>query len=114
MLRLLQICRVRLQDDTLSWPVLIAYENEGQTDFIREFDESTVLVDQLTTVLAEPADWDSEHRYRIDTVNVSMMHRDDSVLDKVVLDLNATLRETLSRHEVYVERGLPVLFVTLK
>ena len=94
--------------------MLIAYESEGQTDFIREFNESTALIDQMTAVLAEPADWDNEHRYKIDTVKVSMMHRDDSVLDKVTLDLNATLRETLSRDDVCVERGLPVLFVTLK
>lgn len=46
-----------------AWPVLFMYPEHAQSDFVKEFAESTRFRDMLGTMFATAPDWDVNHRY---------------------------------------------------
>ncbi|CAD1478675.1 unnamed protein product, partial [Heterotrigona itama] len=81
-----QIAQSRVHLDIqnkLIWPVMILYPEMQQTDFIQNFHEDTLLLEQLEQLFNEPPEWDSEERYTIENINVYFEGKDKCSLHKV-------------------------------
>ncbi|KAH9249482.1 hypothetical protein BASA81_012844 [Batrachochytrium salamandrivorans] len=115
-----------------AWPVLFMYPEHSQSDFVQEFDESTLFKDMLGTMFATAPDWDVNHRYgQVTDLQVYVRERqvkeydltkrlEDQLglhLEEIYSNLrwfkvalNLTLGEVL-RHSKLVVPGLPTFIV---
>lgn len=60
--------------NNLHWPVLLLYEDELQSDFIRDFHEHTTFVSQLKLMFPPKvphAPWDVNKKYRLNRIKLS-------------------------------------------
>ncbi|XP_011504516.1 PREDICTED: tetratricopeptide repeat protein 4 [Ceratosolen solmsi marchali] len=97
-------------DDTnmLIWPVIFAYPENGQTDFVQNFNESIIFREQLMELFEEPPAWDNNKRYQIN--NLSIYFEDcNKAVHKVQTD--QSLKEILQHKSLVVKNGTPWFFI---
>ncbi|KMQ82983.1 tetratricopeptide repeat protein 4, partial [Lasius niger] len=75
------------EKDKLVWPVMILYPETQQTDFIQNFHEDTLLIEQLIELFKELPEWDVEHRYTVDNINVYFEGKNKCSVHKVDIQL---------------------------
>ena len=96
---------------SLAWPVIFAYPEYGQTDFIQSFNEEDKFIDHLKAVFAEPPSWDTKGRYKWDTLRVGYLS--DSG-DTCYFDTCWTLRQVMSQKDYTLSAGNPAFSVSPK
>lgn len=102
-------CYVHLDDhDLLEWPVIFAYPENNQTDFVQNFNENTVFCDQLQELFEEPPAWDSKKRYCVNNLNI-YFEGSDGKLHKV--DIYKSLGLILQNKNMLIKNGTPWFFV---
>ncbi|XP_058794487.1 DNA polymerase interacting tetratricopeptide repeat-containing, protein of 47 kDa [Phymastichus coffea] len=100
---------VHLDDrDMLVWPVIFAYPENNQTDFIQNFHESTLISEQLEELFVEPPAWDSDRRYQIKKLHVYF----EGINKKPCrIDIDKPLCEILQDEKFIVKNGTPWFYV---
>ncbi|XP_003491696.1 DNA polymerase interacting tetratricopeptide repeat-containing, protein of 47 kDa [Bombus impatiens] len=96
----------------LIWPVLILYPETKQTDFIQNFHEDTLFIEQLEELLNDPPEWDSYRRYTPENINVYFEDKDKCSLHKVNVDL--PLRQILQHERLIIRGGTPMFLALVK
>lgn len=105
--------RVHLDEkDKLVWPVMILYPETQQTDFIQNFHEDTLLIEQLIELFEEPPEWDIEHRYTINNINVYFEGKNKCSVHKI--DIQLTLDQILRDKRFIVRGGTPAFLIFIK
>ncbi|XP_076650120.1 DNA polymerase interacting tpr containing protein of 47kD [Halictus rubicundus] len=105
--------RVHLSTDKkLVWPVMILYPETHQTDFIQNFHEDTLLIEQLEQLFSEPPEWDTEKRYNLQNINVYFEGKDKCSLHKV--NINHPLRKILQNERFIVRGGTPAFLILVR
>ncbi|XP_050458502.1 DNA polymerase interacting tetratricopeptide repeat-containing, protein of 47 kDa [Cataglyphis hispanica] len=110
-----QIAQSRVHFDEknkLVWPVMILYPETQQTDFIQNFHEATMLIEQLIELFEEPPEWDVEHHYTVDNINVYFEGKNKCSIHKV--DIQLTLDEILRDKRFVVRGGTPAFLIFVK
>ncbi|KAF8361920.1 ttc-4 [Pristionchus pacificus] len=97
------------ESGSLQWPLLIQYPEVGQTDVMTECDEHTMVGTLLTEVLSSPAEWDPEHKYKMDAVSFFVSDQFDEYLMEVYPWTD--FRTAFSYPGYQIKQGLPVLMV---
>ncbi|XP_071871921.1 DNA polymerase interacting tpr containing protein of 47kD [Bombus fervidus] len=106
-------CSVHLDaQNKLIWPVLILYPETKQTDFIQNFHEDTLLIEQLEQLLNDPPEWDSHRRYTPENINVYFEDKDKCSLHKV--NVYQSLGKILQHDRFIVRGGTPMFLVFVK
>ncbi|KYN13456.1 Tetratricopeptide repeat protein 4 [Trachymyrmex cornetzi] len=100
------------EKDKLVWPVMILYPETQQTDFIQNFHEDTLLIDQLIELFEEPPEWDVKHRYTIENINVYFEGKNKCSIHKI--DIQLTLDEILRDKQFIVRGGTPAFLILVK
>lgn len=100
------------EKDKLVWPVMILYPETQQTDFIQNFHEDTLLIEQLIELFEEPPEWDVEHRYTINNINVYFEGKNKCSVHKV--DIQLTLDQILRDKRFIVRGGTPAFLIFIK
>lgn len=65
-------------------------------DFVQTFCETDRLIDQLFTVFDTQPEWDCEHKYRPDAINVYFETKNSKIFK---LDATFTLQQVLQHKE---------------
>ncbi|KAK9302053.1 hypothetical protein QLX08_005793 [Tetragonisca angustula] len=107
-----QIAQSRVHLDAqnkLIWPVMILYPEMQQTDFIQNFHEDALLLEQLEQMFNVPPEWDSEERYTIENINVYFEAKDKCSLHKV--NICQSLGKILQDKRFIVRGGTPAFLV---
>ncbi|KAG6797754.1 tetratricopeptide repeat protein 4 [Apis mellifera caucasica] len=110
-----QIAQNRVHLDAqnkLIWPVMILYPETQQTDFIQNFHEDTLLIEQLEQLFNEPPEWDSQKRYILQNINVYFEGKDKCSLHKV--DIGQSLGKILQDEQFIVRGGTPAFLIFVK
>ncbi|XP_006612590.1 DNA polymerase interacting tetratricopeptide repeat-containing, protein of 47 kDa isoform X2 [Apis dorsata] len=110
-----QIAQNRVHLDAqnkLIWPVMILYPETQQTDFIQNFHEDTLLIEQLEQLFNEPPEWDSQKRYILQNINVYFEGKDKCSLYKV--DIDQSLGKILQNEQFIVRGGTPAFLIFVK
>ncbi|XP_016918151.2 DNA polymerase interacting tetratricopeptide repeat-containing, protein of 47 kDa [Apis cerana] len=110
-----QIAQNRVHLDAqnkLIWPVMILYPETQQTDFIQNFHEDTLLIEQLEQLFNEPPEWDSQKRYILQNINVYFEGKDKCSLYKV--DIGQSLGKILQDEQFIVRGGTPAFLIFVK
>lgn len=107
------------KDGTLNFPVFLLYDQFMGSDFIQTVHESTTLRKFLTPVFAVQSEWDKEHEYRMDSIEV-YFHADQtkpidpkdypkkkSTKKYIKCDLKQTLLEVLA-HDNHIIPQYPL------
>ncbi|XP_043248495.1 DNA polymerase interacting tetratricopeptide repeat-containing, protein of 47 kDa [Colletes gigas] len=113
--RIPQIAQSRVHLDAenkLIWPVMILYPETKQTDFIQNFHENTLLIEQLEQLFNEPPEWDSERRYTVQNINVYFEGKDKYSVHKV--NINHSLEKVLRDERFIVRGGTPAFLILVK
>lgn len=101
-------------ENNLHWPVLILYEDEMQSDFIRDFHEHTTFVSQLKLVMppkASYAPWDTDKKYRLNRIKVTY----DYCGGRSEVNLKDSLAHIINNRDPPLAiPHIPTFFVTLK
>ncbi|XP_012059114.1 PREDICTED: tetratricopeptide repeat protein 4 [Atta cephalotes] len=100
------------EKDKLVWPVMILYPETQQTDFIQNFHEDTLLIEQLIELFEEPPEWDVKHCYTIENINVYFEGKNKCSIHKV--DIQSTLNEILRDKQFIVRGGTPAFLILVK
>lgn len=91
-------CRVFLNGDCkLVWPVTFVYPEYQIMDFIQEFIESDMLIDQIRNVFEMLPEWDTEKKYKANEINVYFENRYGKI---VSVDTNDVLGTILQHKEL--------------
>eukprot|EP01137_Pigoraptor_chileana_P019545 Opistho-2@80713 len=100
-------------DSVLHWPVCFLYPESGQSDFVADFNENTMISAQVDAVLAERPPWDEAGAYVSSTCDVFFEHFAEGSHDSVLVPVNrsATLREVLSDRRCVVSAHLPTFMI---
>ncbi|GMR34772.1 hypothetical protein PMAYCL1PPCAC_04967 [Pristionchus mayeri] len=102
--------RVSFNDESnLQWPLLIQYPEVGQTDVMTECDETTMVGTLLQEVLSSPAEWDAEHKYKMEAVSFFVSDQFDEFLMEVYPWTD--FKTAFSYPGFQIKQGLPVLMV---
>lgn len=102
-------CSVHLDDQgILEWPVIFAYPENNQTDFVQNFNENTIIFDQLQELFEEPPAWDSNKCYQVNNLNV-YFEGSDKKPHKV--DIYKSLGFILKNKNMIIKGGTPWFFV---
>ncbi|XP_050494920.1 DNA polymerase interacting tetratricopeptide repeat-containing, protein of 47 kDa [Bombus huntii] len=96
----------------LVWPVLILYPETKQTDFIQNFHEDTLFIDQLEELFNDPPEWDSHKRYTPENINVYFEDKDKCSLHKV--DVDQSLGQILKHERLIIRGGTPMFLALVK
>ncbi|XP_078041559.1 DNA polymerase interacting tpr containing protein of 47kD [Augochlora pura] len=105
--------RVHLDSENkLVWPVMILYPETHQTDFIQNFHEETLLIDQLEQLFSEPPEWDTEKRYTLQNINVYFEGKDKYSVHKV--NVHQPLGKILQNERFIVRGGTPAFLILVK
>ncbi|CAK9829203.1 DNA polymerase interacting tetratricopeptide repeat-containing, protein of 47 kDa [Anthophora retusa] len=110
-----QIAQSRVHLDAqnkLIWPVLILYPETHQTDFIQNFHEDTLLIEQLEQLFNEPPEWDSQGRYTLQNINVYFEGKDKCSVHKV--NVGHSLGKILQDERLVVRGGTPAFLIFVK
>ncbi|XP_012341769.1 DNA polymerase interacting tetratricopeptide repeat-containing, protein of 47 kDa [Apis florea] len=110
-----QIAQNRVHLDAqnkLIWPIMILYPETKQTDFIQNFHEDTLLIEQLEQLFNEPPEWDSQKRYILQNINVYFEGKDKCSLYKV--DIRQSLGKILQDERFIVRGGTPAFLIFVK
>lgn len=110
-----QIAQNRVHLDAqnkLIWPVMILYPETQQIDFIQNFHEDTLLIEQLEQLFNEPPEWDSQKRYILQNINVYFEGKDKCSLHKV--DIGQSLGKILQDEQFIVRGGTPAFLIFVK
>lgn len=109
-----QFAKVRLEKDgSLTWPVTLMYpENHYQApDYIQSFPEGDTFEDIFKVAFSNPAEWDPQHRYKLDTISVYYK----SIKNKFVpISLSDTLGKVMARNDFLVEEGTPLFYIFVR
>ncbi|RUS81357.1 hypothetical protein EGW08_010889 [Elysia chlorotica] len=100
---------------TLHWPVLFLYPEFTETDFIHAFCETNCFYDHLTHMFgpeAEPANWDTERKYKADSIEIFFENKDEEKLYKVNPD--DSLLDVLKHKKYEVTAGTPTFILMVK
>ncbi|KAG5307069.1 TTC4 protein, partial [Acromyrmex insinuator] len=100
------------EKDKLVWPVMILYPETQQTDFIQNFHEDMLLIEQLIELFEKPPEWDVKHRYTIENINVYFEGKNKCSIHKV--DIQLTLDEILRDKQFIVRGGTPAFLILVK
>lgn len=112
-------------DGKLHFPVLLLYDEYMATDFIQDWQEDTLLKDQLSLVFYEQAPWDEQNKYSMDSIEVyfeadstTPLDPKDKSKDKsnkkyIKCSLESTLLQVL-QHKFHIVPQYPVLKVICK
>ena len=102
-------CHVHLDEENmLIWPVIFAYPENNQTDFIQNFHETTIINEQLLELFEEPPAWDTNGRYRVDNLNIYFEGVDRKPYK---IDSKKPLGNILQHEKFIVKKGTPWFFV---
>ncbi|KAL6733784.1 hypothetical protein Aduo_004404 [Ancylostoma duodenale] len=96
-------------DGHLQWPFLIQYPQVGQVDVLTDCDETSQIGSVLRPMLEAPAEWDSDHKFRID--NIRMFVSDEYNEYTMEVFEWSTFGSILSLPGFQVVQGLPVVMV---
>lgn len=99
-------------DGILHWPVLFLYPEFAETDFIHAFCETNCIYDHLVHMFgpeAEPANWDTERKYKADSIVVYFENKKEEKLYKVNCD--DSLLDVLKHEKYEVTAGTPVFIL---
>lgn len=96
---------------SLAWPVIFAYPEYGQTDFIQSFNEDDTFIDHLQAVFAEAPSWDTNGRYKWDTLRLGYMSDKGEIC---YFDPCLTLRQVMSQQHYTLTAGNPTFSVSPK
>ncbi|XP_053971050.1 DNA polymerase interacting tetratricopeptide repeat-containing, protein of 47 kDa [Hylaeus volcanicus] len=113
--RIPQIAQSRVHLDAenkLIWPVMILYPETQQSDFIQNFHEDTLLIEQIEQLFSEPPEWDSKHRYTPQNINIYFEGKDKRSVHKV--DINNSLGKILQDERFVVRGGTPAFLILVK
>lgn len=106
-------CGVHLDaQNKLIWPVLILYPETKQTDFIQNFHEDTLLIEQLEQLFNDPPEWDSHRLYTPENINVYFEDKDKCSLHKV--NVHQSLGQILQHERFIVRGGTPMFLILVK
>merc|ERR1719219_3043294 len=109
-------CRVHIDEaGCLVWPVMFIYPEYHQTDFIQQFNETSLFsehVESMFSVDSEPLHWDREHKYRADTVELFYEVKETETL--IPVPLSSTLQHILAHKQLIVRGGTPAFIVVVK
>ncbi|KYQ56915.1 Tetratricopeptide repeat protein 4 [Trachymyrmex zeteki] len=100
------------EKDKLVWPVMILYPETQQTDFIQNFHEDTLIIEQLIELFKEPPEWDVNHRYIVENINVYFEGENKCSIHKI--DIQLTLDEILRDKQFIVRGGTPAFLILVK
>ncbi|XP_011630804.1 tetratricopeptide repeat protein 4 [Pogonomyrmex barbatus] len=106
------LCKVHLEGDKLVWPVMFLYPEAQQTDFVQNFHEDTLLIDQLIEMFEKPLDWDVKHRYTVNNINIYFEGKNKCSVHTV--DVQLTLGEILRDKQFVVRGGTPAFLILVK
>lgn len=109
-------CHVHLDEtgEFLVWPVIFAYAVNSQTDFIQNFHEGTLLVEQLEEMFKESPAWDTEKAYKVnETENTLNVYFEGVDRKPYKVDVNKPLGLILQHEKFIVKNGTPSFFVLL-
>ncbi|CAJ0575433.1 unnamed protein product, partial [Mesorhabditis spiculigera] len=97
------------EEGKLTWPLLLQYPETGQIDVLTECAEDVVIGELMARVLEEPAEWDTEHAYKM--ADVSFFVSDE--YDEYVMEVYPWMEfgKILTIPGVSIKRGLPVMMV---
>ncbi|KZC04820.1 Tetratricopeptide repeat protein 4, partial [Dufourea novaeangliae] len=105
--------RVHLDaENKLVWPVMILYPETHQTDFIQNFHEDTLLIEQLEQLFSEPPEWDTGKRYNPQNINVYFESKDKCSVHKV--NIHESLGKILQNKRFIVRGGTPAFLILVK
>ncbi|OWF53776.1 tetratricopeptide repeat protein 4-like [Mizuhopecten yessoensis] len=102
-------------DNKLVWPVLFMYPEHTQTDYVEAFREDVRFIDHIENMFGahvEPAPWDTDKKYKQDTIQVYFEDKEKETLYEV--DSNATLNQVLSHKRFIVQFGTPSFILLIK
>ncbi|GFR95480.1 tetratricopeptide repeat protein 4 [Elysia marginata] len=102
-------------DGILHWPVLFLYPEFAETDFIHAFCETNCFYDHLAHMFGpetEPANWDTERKYKADAIEVFFENKDEEKLYKVNPD--HSLLDVLKHKKYEVTAGTPTFILMVK
>ncbi|KAK3729528.1 hypothetical protein RRG08_044043 [Elysia crispata] len=102
-------------DGNLHWPVLFLYPEFTESDFIHAFFETNCFYDHLVHMFGsevEPANWDKEHKYKADTIEIYFENKDEEKLYKVNPD--HSLLDVLKNKKYEVTAGTPTFILMVK
>ncbi|XP_014231299.1 tetratricopeptide repeat protein 4 [Trichogramma pretiosum] len=97
-------------DGSLVWPVIFAYPENNQTDFVENFEETTSMKAQLEEIFKESPAWDSDQNYKVDKLNIYFAGKDKK-LHRINID--QSLGSILQHKQFIVNNGTPVFFVVI-
>ncbi|CAB3411157.1 unnamed protein product [Caenorhabditis bovis] len=104
---------VQFDDDgNLVWPVLLQYPETGQTDILTDTCETTRLGELLQEVLASPADWDPEHKFKFENVRFFVSDQYDEYCMEIFEWMD--FKTILSLPGYQIKHGLPVIMIFTK
>ncbi|ETN73967.1 hypothetical protein NECAME_04188 [Necator americanus] len=97
------------EDGDLQWPFLIQYPQVGQVDVLTDCNETSQIGSVLRPMLESPAEWDTDHRFKID--NIRMFVSDE--YDEYVMEVFewSTFGSILSLPGYQIVQGLPVVMI---
>ncbi|WKX93197.1 hypothetical protein Q1695_010888 [Nippostrongylus brasiliensis] len=97
------------ESGNLQWPFLIQYPEVGQVDVLTDCDETTQLGSVLRPMLENPAEWDQDHKFRIDNIRMFVSDEWDEYVTEVYEW--STFGEIVSLPGVQIKQGLPVVMI---
>ncbi|GFO38807.1 tetratricopeptide repeat protein 4 [Plakobranchus ocellatus] len=103
------------EEQRLYWPVLFFYPEFAETDFIHAFCETNCIYDHLAHMFGpevEPATWDTEKKYKADTIEVFFENKDEEKLYKVNPD--HSLLDVLKHKKYVVSAGTPTFILMVR
>uniref|UniRef100_A0A914DTV2 Cns1/TTC4 wheel domain-containing protein n=1 Tax=Acrobeloides nanus TaxID=290746 RepID=A0A914DTV2_9BILA len=98
----------------LVWPLLIQYPESGQTDFLTDCSENSIITELVSQVLENPAEWDPTHRFNLENVRFFLsidVFDEEQVIE---IDSNQTLKSALVSKDFVIAHGLPVIQIYTK
>lgn len=104
--------RVHLDSNNcLVWPVVFVYPEYKVMDFVQEFNENTSFEEILETFFKEPAEWDTNKAYNVNTINIYFQTLDKKLRTVRICD---TLGMILALKEYVVQAGTPSFIILVR
>ncbi|XGW11668.1 hypothetical protein V3C99_012836 [Haemonchus contortus] len=97
------------QDGNLQWPFLIQYPQVGQVDVLTDCDETAQVCSVLRPMLETPAEWDKDHKFRLD--NIRMFVSDEWNEYAMEVWEWSTFGSILALPGFQIVQGLPVIII---
>lgn len=98
-----------LPDGALTFPVILFYPQYGESDFIRDWEEDVTIREQLQSVFASRAPWDTQSMYT-NVDELSVFTRDIDV-GMISVGVEGDLRSLLGTVIKHYNNGLLALYI---